>query len=230
MWQEQNHQLYRKFEFENFKTAFEFMNKVAEVADKMNHHPTWNNSYNVVEIWLSTHTQGKITDKDFELADAIDMLIKTSNAKERNMADSASVDKKTTDLTDVKLYTDGGSRGNPGPSAAAYVIITDKDDVVEKFGHYIGITTNNQAEYQALRHGLERVLKFNPKSVQVFMDSLLVINQINGLYKVKNRDLWPIYESINQLKSKFRKITFHHVPREFNKLADAEVNRILDEQ
>ena len=73
MWQEQNKQLYRKFEFKDFKQAFEFMTKVAEVAEAQDHHPKWTNEYNKVEIWLSTHSAGdKITDKDRQLAKEID--------------------------------------------------------------------------------------------------------------------------------------------------------------
>ena len=73
MWTEQNNKLYRAFEFKNFKDAFTFMTKVAEVAEKMNHHPTWSNTYNKVEIWLSTHDAGDvITQLDEDMADAID--------------------------------------------------------------------------------------------------------------------------------------------------------------
>ncbi|KAA5534445.1 pterin-4-alpha-carbinolamine dehydratase [Taibaiella lutea] len=75
MWIEQNNKLYRSFEFNNFKDAFDFMTKVATVAEKMNHHPTWTNTYNKVEIWLSTHDAGDvITQLDEDMADAIDKL------------------------------------------------------------------------------------------------------------------------------------------------------------
>lgn len=74
MWQEQNKQLYRKFQFKDFQQAFDFMTKVAAVAEKMNHHPRWQNEYNKVEIWLSTHSAGQITDKDRELSGEIDRI------------------------------------------------------------------------------------------------------------------------------------------------------------
>lgn len=75
MWIEQNNKLYRAFEFKDFKDAFAFMTKVADVAEKMNHHPTWTNTYNKVEIWLSTHDAGDvITQLDEDLADAIDKV------------------------------------------------------------------------------------------------------------------------------------------------------------
>lgn len=76
MWTESNNKLYRKFAFDDFKTAFSFMSDVAEIAEDMNHHPLWTNSYNTVEIWLSTHDQGDIiTEKDRELAQKIDNLL-----------------------------------------------------------------------------------------------------------------------------------------------------------
>lgn len=129
---------------------------------------------------------------------------------------------------EIKMYADGGSRGNPGPSASGYVLLDMSDNIIKKSGLYLGITTNNQAEYQALRLGLEEAKKFNPNVVHVYMDSLLVINQMKGVFKVKNRDLWPIYESIKELAVSMKKVNFTHVPREFNKLADAEVNETLD--
>lgn len=74
MWQEQNGQLYREFKFKDFKEAFDFMNKVAKLAEAVNHHPRWTNEYNKVEIWLSTHDAGRITDKDRRLAKEIDRI------------------------------------------------------------------------------------------------------------------------------------------------------------
>jgi ribonuclease HI len=130
----------------------------------------------------------------------------------------------------AKLYTDGGSRGNPGPSAAAFVICNLDDSVVEKSGIYLGVTTNNKAEYQGLRLGLERAKEAGVQDLNVFMDSQLVVNQVNGIYKVKNPDLAPVNQEVLALAKLFKKISFTYVPRELNKLADKEVNRILDEQ
>lgn len=132
-------------------------------------------------------------------------------------------------IEQIKLYADGGSRGNPGPSASGFVLYDMDDNVVVKTGIYIGITTNNQAEYLALKYGLEEAIKLQAEEVNVYLDSLLVINQMKGIYKVRNRDLWPIYESIKQLTKQFKHITFTHVPRELNKAADAMVNQALDE-
>lgn len=139
-------------------------------------------------------------------------------------------DKKTTKLTEVKLYTDGGSRGNPGPSASGYVVLDMQDNIVFEHGVYLGVTTNNQAEYQALKLGLEALRAMSAEDVHVYMDSLLVVNQILGKYKVKNRDLWPIYEDIKQLAKTFKSISFTQIPRELNKLADSMVNKALDDE
>ncbi len=105
-----------------------------------------------------------------------------------------------------------------------------EDNVLVDKGVYLGVTTNNQAEYTALKLALEECLKMGVHEVQVYMDSLLVVNQMKGIFKIKNRDLWPIHEAIQQLAKQFQKISYSHVPREFNKLADAAVNRALDEQ
>lgn len=133
------------------------------------------------------------------------------------------------DLRRVKMFADGGSRGNPGPSAYGFVILNaDTNDVYESRNKYLGITTNNQAEYHGLLAGLEWCKQHNVQDVEVYMDSLLVVNQMKGSFKVKNRELWAIYESAKRVQAAFKSITFTHVPRELNKLADAEVNKALD--
>jgi ribonuclease HI len=129
----------------------------------------------------------------------------------------------------VKVYADGGSRGNPGPSASGYVLLDMDGSTLVDRGVYLGITTNNQAEYQALKFSLEEAQRMHVRNVDVYMDSLLVINQMKGIFKVKNRDLWPIHDAVQRLSKGFEHISFTQVPREFNKLADRAVNRALDE-
>lgn len=198
------------------------MQNVAAEAEKRQHHPRWHNEWNKVQVWLSTHDQGgKITDKDRSFADFIDQLYE-------GPSDAPEVPPVTTLQKEVKLYADGGSRGNPGPSASGYVLLDPEDTVILKSGVYLGITTNNQAEYQALKFGLEAAQKIGAREVDVYMDSLLVVNQMKGIFKVKNRDLWPIHEAIKEIAKSFKKVTYTHVPRELNKLADAEVNETLD--
>lgn len=137
-------------------------------------------------------------------------------------------DNNTTDVTELKLFADGGSRGNPGPSAVGYVLVDMHDQIVVKKGEYLGVTTNNQAEYQALKSGLEEAMRMRVRTVHVYMDSLLVVNQMLGTFKVKNRDLWPVHAAVKELAARFNKVTYTHVPREFNKLADAAVNEALN--
>ena len=225
MWEETKHGLYRQFNFDNFKEAWAFMSRVAELAEEFQHHPRWENEWSVVQIWLITHDAGKkITDKDREMADAIDVAYAPEAPQGDQKPDpSAHPDK-------VKVFGDGGSRGNPGPSASGFVILDMEDNVLVDRGVYLGVTTNNQAEYTSLRLALEECLKMGVKEAQVYMDSLLVVNQMKGIFKVKNRDLWPIHDAIKKLSTKFDEISFSHVPREFNKLADAAVNRALDEE
>jgi ribonuclease HI len=138
------------------------------------------------------------------------------------------VAEKATKLTEVKLYADGGSRGNPGPSAAGFAVLTMDGQIVVKKGVYLGLTTNNQAEYQALKLGLEEARNMRVQIVHVYLDSLLVVNQMLGIFKVRNRDLWPIHAAIKELVTEFKQVSFMHVPRELNKIADSAVNEALD--
>ncbi len=147
-------------------------------------------------------------------------------------AEPKTADSDTQSLSDVKeakLYADGGSRGNPGPSASGYALFTMDGEEFFRKGIYLGVTTNNQAEYQALKFGLEEAKKRGIREVHVYMDSLLVVNQMLGKFKVKNRDLWPIHDAIKSLVPSFAHVYFTHVPRELNKIADAAVNQALDE-
>jgi len=224
MWQETKHGLYKQFNFENFRDAFAFMTKVAALAEQYDHHPRWENEWNVVQIWLITHeADGNITEKDREMAKAIDETFAGPSPEKLDTSALEHHDK-------VKLFADGGSRGNPGPSSSGFVILDMNDKVLVDKGVYLGITTNNQAEYTALKLGLEEAHKMGIQEVEIYMDSLLVINQMNGIFKIRNRDLWPIHDAIKTLAKQFKHVSFSHVPREFNKLADAAVNRATDEE
>lgn len=132
----------------------------------------------------------------------------------------------------ITVFTDGGARGNPGPAAAGAVLYAGKERLI--CGKYLGENTNNFAEYSAVIIALEKLLeqgRITPKNVQIdlFADSLLVVKQLNGEYKVKSTNIKPLYEQVKVLESKFGEVNHFHVPREKNREADAEVNRILDE-
>jgi mutator protein MutT len=135
---------------------------------------------------------------------------------------------KTSKIDYGVVYSDGGSRGNPGPSAAGFVIMDEAEQVLHEGGMYLGVTTNNVAEYQGVRLGLEKALSMGIKTIDFRIDSLLVVNQLNGVYVIKSRELWPIHERIKELISQFDKVSFRHVKREFNQLADGMVNKILN--
>jgi ribonuclease HI/pterin-4a-carbinolamine dehydratase len=224
MWQETKHGLYKQFNFADFKQAWAFMEKVARLAEEFQHHPRWENEWSVVQIWLITHEGGKkITDKDHELARAIDDVAEGASPEKAAAAEPSG------HPDEVKIFTDGGSRGNPGPSASGFVILDMEDSVLVERGVYLGVTTNNVAEYTALKLALEECRKLGVQRINAYLDSLLVVNQMKGIFKIKNRDLWPIHDSIKKLAAGFEKVEFSHVPREFNKLADAEVNKALDD-
>ncbi len=217
MWKTVDNQLHKKFTFDDFSSAMAFVNQVAAIAEELNHHPRLQNVYNTVEIWLSTHEAGDmVTIKDKDLASKIDDLLKPTAVR------------PTGDHKKIKLFGDGGSRGNPGPSASGYVLLDMEDNIIKKAGVYLGITTNNQAEYQSLKFGLQDALELGVEEVDVYMDSQLVVRQLTGQYKMKNADLRPHYEAILALAKEFKHVNFAHVPRELNKLADAEVNTTLD--
>lgn len=224
MWQETKHGLYKQFNFENFKEAWAFMEKVAELAERYQHHPRWENEWSVVQIWLITHEGGKkITEKDHELAEAID------GVAQGMVPSAAAASEPDAHPDEVKIFTDGGSRGNPGPSASGFVIMDMEDNLLFEQGVYLGVTTNNVAEYTALKLALEKCRESGARKVHAYLDSLLVVNQMKGIFKIKNRDLWPIHDSIKKLTADFDEVSFSHVPREFNKLADGQVNKALDE-
>ena len=133
----------------------------------------------------------------------------------------------------LRMYTDGGSRGNPGPAASGAVLKKMSEgregDTVATVSKYLGRTTNNQAEYTAIVIGLERAKHLGATEVEVVMDSELAVKQMNGEYRVKNPDLAKRYMEVHNLLTDFKKVTFRHVRREFNKEADAAVNACIDE-
>jgi ribonuclease HI len=128
------------------------------------------------------------------------------------------------------LCTDGASRGNPGHAAAGVVIEREDGTLVARGKKYLGEMTNNAAEYRALILGLAAVRRYRPTAVQVRMDSELVVRQMLGEYKVKDATLQPLYESAQELARMLPRVTFAHVPRAENALADKLANEALDAQ
>lgn len=126
------------------------------------------------------------------------------------------------------IYSDGGARGNPGPAAIGAVIKDEQGLEIQYISQKIGETTNNQAEYKAIIAALEKALEMGAEHAECFLDSELVVQQLNHKYKVKNKDLAPLFLKVHNLSLQFKKISFHHVMREKNKEADRLVNEALD--
>ena len=130
----------------------------------------------------------------------------------------------------LKIYSDGGARGNPGPAASAYVILAD-NQVLKSDSHFLGVKTNNQAEYEALIAALQYAATLNPESIICHLDSELVTKQLTGEYSVKNAELKVYWQKTRKLLLEFKKFSFVHVPRTnvWIERADALVNKTLDE-
>ncbi len=128
------------------------------------------------------------------------------------------------------IRTDGGARGNPGPAGIGVVVEDEKGNVLEEHAKYLGVTTNNQAEYRAAILGLERALALGATSVEVVADSELIVRQANGEYKVKNPDLARRYLELKNLETRIGgHVRYRHVRREYNTHADALSNKAMDE-
>lgn len=125
-------------------------------------------------------------------------------------------------------YADGGSRGNPGPSAIGALLEQDGQTIIE-IKDYLGIATNNVAEYTGLLRLLQKAHELGVKILEVRMDSELVVKQMSGVYKVRNENLIPLYEKAAILADRFPNFQIVHVRREYNKKADLLANQSLDE-
>ncbi len=128
----------------------------------------------------------------------------------------------------LKIFTDGGSRGNPGPAASGAVLYAENGEVVATASKYLGRDTNNQAEYTAIVIGLEKAKELGAQTVELCMDSELAVKQLKGEYKVKNPEIAKRFLEVKNLLTQFDHVQIKHVRREFNKAADALVNEVLD--
>jgi len=130
----------------------------------------------------------------------------------------------------LKVYSDGASRGNPGPSAIAFMILTENGKILKRHSKYVGIKTNNQAEYEALISALESASKLTDQEVVCYLDSKLVVKHLNGEYQVKNPNLKTLWLKIKELEQKFQKVSFIHVPRTDRYIEEVDwlANQTLD--
>lgn len=128
----------------------------------------------------------------------------------------------------LRLYTDGASRGNPGEAGAGIVVLDDRGREMIAQGKYLGTCTNNVAEYQALLLGLTEASRIGDGTIDIFLDSQLIVRQIQGVYRVKSSDLQPLFTQVKELLSSFADFTVSHIPREQNKRADQLANQGID--
>jgi len=135
-------------------------------------------------------------------------------------------------IDELVIYADGGARGNPGPAAFGAVLYKKESGgklaVVEKLSKFLGVRTNNQAEYEGVIASLSKAKELGVEKVTCFLDSELLVEQLNLRYRVKNKELASLFLKAWNLAQNFKKITFHHIPREKNKVADRLVNEALD--
>lgn len=131
-------------------------------------------------------------------------------------------------LEKIIIFTDGGARGNPGPAGIGAVLYDADRRLVAEISEYLGVTTNNQAEYRALIAALKKAAALGALEAACYLDSELVVKQLNREYKVKNKELAPLFLEIHNLSLKFKKISYTHIPREQNQAADRLANEAMD--
>lgn len=128
----------------------------------------------------------------------------------------------------LTIYTDGGARGNPGPAGIGAIFYDENRRVVAEVSEFLGVATNNQAEYKALIAALKKAASLGAAELECYLDSELVVKQLNREYRVKDKDLAPLFLEVHNLSLNFCKITYTHIPRERNKEADRLANEAMD--
>jgi len=131
-------------------------------------------------------------------------------------------------MNKIIIFSDGGARGNPGPAGIGAVLYDENKKIVAEISQYLGETTNNQAEYKALIAALKEAKRLKAEELACYLDSELVVKQLNREYKIKNKDLAPLFLEVYNLSLSFKKISFTHIPREKNTVADNLANKAMD--
>lgn len=134
----------------------------------------------------------------------------------------------------IIIYTDGGSRGNPGPAGAGVAVADEKGKILKEYSNFLGVKTNNEAEYEAVIFGLQKIKallgkeKIKNTEIEFRLDSQLIARQLNGQYKIEEERLFPLFIKIWNLKMDFGPIIFNEITREKNKEADRLANEAMD--
>ena len=131
-------------------------------------------------------------------------------------------------MSKLIIYTDGGARGNPGPAGAGAVVYDEKKNKAAEVKKYLGERTNNQAEYEGAILGMQKAKELKATEVDMYLDSELVAKQLDRKYKIKDKDLGPLFVKVWNLSLSFKKVNYFHVTRERNKAADKLVNEAID--
>ena len=128
----------------------------------------------------------------------------------------------------LTIYTDGGARGNPGPAGIGAVVYNSAGQKIAEIANFLGVATNNQAEYQAVIAALKKAAELKADELDFYLDSELVVKQLKREYKVKNKDLAPLFLTVHNLSLNFKRISYTHIPRERNQEADSLANQAMD--
>ena len=171
-------------------------------------------AYKFVKDFSSSNV--KFTETSMTVLEIEEGKITSTHTSFRDAANSATI------------YVDGASRGNPGPAGIGFCIYDSNGQIIEQGGEFIGFATSRIAEYYAIRKGIDKALELNYKSARFVSDGLMVINQLNGIFSIKNRDILPIYQDIQEKLKNFEAVAFQHIPRSQNSLADKEANAAID--
>lgn len=170
-------------------------------------------SYKYIKDFTTANVH--LNEASVSVFEIIEGRVNSSRISSRDTASAASV------------YVDGASHGNPGPSGIGYRIMSPAGQVIEQGGEFIGFATSRVAEYYAMKNGIERAIRQGLKSARFFSDSLMVVNQLNGIFTIKNPDIIPIYDDIQKLLENFESVSFTHISRSENTVADTEANAAI---
>lgn len=170
-------------------------------------------SYKYIKDFTTANVH--LNEASVSVFEIIEGRVNSSRISSRDTASAASV------------YVDGASHGNPGPSGIGYRIMSPAGQVIDQGGEFIGFATSRVAEYYAMKNGIERAIRQGLKSARFFSDSLMVVNQLNGIFTIKNPDIIPIYDDIQKLLENFESVSFTHIPRSENTVADTEANAAI---
>lgn len=128
----------------------------------------------------------------------------------------------------IIIYTDGGARGNPGPAGLGVAVYDEAGRLIKKHKQFLGEKTNNEAEYEAVIAALKLAAELGADELEIRMDSELVARQLSGIYRAKNHRMQALVLQVRNLETKFKKVSFRHIPREQNVIADKLVNEAID--